>query len=185
MIHVIFDIFFVAVYVNFVTTYIDSCILCACLNMYVAMIHVIFDISSLSSMLILWPHTTRCFHLYMVESAYITMMNHTISIMSSQQMMVHRGRDRTEVKGQKPRMVDIGPVKWHFFKMNAETCFTPKKCPSGIEVYRVWSNYIDNLTKYSGILTPGNMPESRKRTAFVKISSYFVKIRCGRMRWSK
>jgi hypothetical protein len=29
-------------------------------------------------------------------------------------------------KGQRPRMVDIGPVKWHYFKMNAETCFTPK-----------------------------------------------------------
>jgi hypothetical protein len=29
-------------------------------------------------------------------------------------------------KGQRPRMVDIGLVKWHYFKMNAETCFTPK-----------------------------------------------------------
>jgi hypothetical protein len=43
-------------------------------------------------------------------------------------------------------------------------------------------SYFTLLTKYSGILTPGNMPESRKRTTFVKISSYFVKIRCGRMR---
>jgi hypothetical protein len=60
--------------------------------------------------------------------------------------------------------------------MNADTCLLPKVS------FWYWSLSsmikLNNLTKYSGILTPGNMPESRKRIAFVKISSYFVKIRC-------
>ena len=87
----------------------------------------------------------------------------------------------SDLKGQKPRMVDIGLVKWHLFKMNTKRALLPKvsflywSLSSIIKLY--------NLTKYCGILKRGSLPERRKRTAFVKIYTYLVKIRCGRMRW--
>ena len=46
------------------------------------------------------------------------------------------------IKGQRPRMVDIGPVKWHFFQNKRRNVLYSQKFPSGIKVYRVWSNYI-------------------------------------------
>jgi hypothetical protein len=43
---------------------------------------------------------------------------------------------------RRPQMIDIGPVKWHLFQNERRIVLYSQKFPSGIEVYRVWSNYI-------------------------------------------